>query len=299
MNKRIFMLGDSHIWGTEHTAPDGKICEYPPKRFSNVELPDYASELPSETTFPYYLDDWKETINLGWPGAGIDTVKDRFIHNVFDILEPNDVVIIYLPSANRTSYGINLGTNFDDNNHSDLYLNGRTIKEYSLSSENITKVDLNWHKKFKTLVSGSTGREKNHLKTLNDMNETELKVLFNNVDTFLNLTVWNQSTRIYNVINTITTINLLANSKNNHNVFFVCDESVVDEKAIKNIKKALGDKVNETVLQWNWNRHIRKDLMQENDKELWIHKYGHFTKQAHQTFALSIKDKFSRLLNEK
>ena len=39
------MLGDSFIWGTEHTAPDGKICNFPKKiqiekiqRFNSYEL---------------------------------------------------------------------------------------------------------------------------------------------------------------------------------------------------------------------------------------------------------------------
>lgn len=307
------MLGDSHIWGTEHTAPDGKICEYPPKKFTSTRL--QTSKFPSETTFPYYLDDWKETVNLGWPGAGIDTIRDRFIHNVFDILEPDDVVVVYLPTGNRTSFVMNLGYNFNNPEQSDLYLKGNSIKDYALSSENITKVGMNWHQLFKTSVTlankdqlklGTTGREKNYLKILDDMNETELKVLFNNVDTFLNLTLWNQSTKIYNVVNTITTIYKLAKSKNNNNVFFVCDEGVVDENkgnhTIKNIKKALGKDINNRVIQWNWNGHIKNYLMPKNkikDSKLWIHKYGHFTKQAHQVFAESIKDKFNRLLNEK
>lgn len=324
MHKRIFMLGDSHIWGTEQTAPDGKICEYPPRIYTKINSPGRITKqlkntsiLPSETTFPYYLDDWKETVNLGWPGAGIDTTRDRFIHKVFDILEPDDVVVMYLPTGNRTSFGMNLGSNFNDPMQSDLYLNGNDIKDYAVSPENITKVGLNWHQLFKTSLGkmyktpnkyqynvGTTDREKRHLKILDDMNETELKVLFNNVDTFLNLTLWNQSTKIYNVINTIITIHKLANSKNNSNIFFVCDESVVDENkgnhTIKNIKKALGEDINSRILQWNWNGHIKNYLMHKNkikDSKLWIHKYGHFTKQAHQVFAESIKDKFDRLLN--
>ena len=112
MNKRIFMLGDSHIWGTEHIAPDGKICEYPKPLLTNHMIPAYASELPSETTFPYYLDDWKETVNLGWPGAAIDTVRDRFVHHVFEKLEPNDVVSIFIPSGSRKKYSIEIGDVF-------------------------------------------------------------------------------------------------------------------------------------------------------------------------------------------
>ena len=310
------MLGDSHIWGTEQTAPDGKMCNYPPRLFREPEKSNF-SVLPSETTFPYYLDDWKETVNLGWPGAGIDTVRDRFVHHVFEQLEPDDVVIIYLPTANRTSYAMKLGIDFNDPLQDQDYLNGHSIEDYALSSENITKVNSNWHTLFKKFATdantgsykgGVTWAEKKYLDEIDKMNDVELKVFFNHIDTFLNLTFWNGSTRIYNLINTVKTIEKMANSKHNFNIFYVCDTNAIAQnkgnRVVKNIKKVLGEDTSKRVLQWNWNDHLNGYLMHKNnikDKKRWIHKFGHFTKLAHKTFAESVKDKFNRIIlqNEK
>lgn len=308
------MLGDSHIWGTEQTAPDGKICNYPARLFRDNNKALVQSGLPSETTFPYYLDKWKETINLGWPGGGIDTIRDRFVHYVFEQLEPDDVVMVYLPTANRTSYAMKIGIDFNDPLQDQDYLNGHSIEDYALSTENITRINSNWHTLFKKFAtdantgsykSGVTSREKRYLNEINKMDDVQLKVFFNNIDTFLNLTLWNNSTRIYNVVNTIKTIEKMANSKDNYNAFYVCDTNIIDQNkgnnVIKNIKKALGEDTTKKVLQWNWNNHLKFYLMQKNkitDKKKWIHKYGHFTKLAHKVFAETIKEKFNRYRNE-
>ena len=307
------MLGDSHIWGTEQTAPDGKICNAPARLFRDPEKND-LSVLPSETTFPYYLDDWKETVNLGWPGGGIDTVRDRFVHHVFEQLEPDDVVIVYLPTAERTSFAMKLGIDFNDPLQDPDYLNGHSVEDYALSSENISRVNSNWHTLFKKIAtdantgsykSGVTWLEKRYLKEIDKMNDVQLKVFFNNIDTFLNLTVWNNSTRIYNVVNTIKTIEKMANSKDNYNAFYVCDTKAIDEdkdnNVKKNINKALGEDTSKKVLQWNFQNHLKFHLMRENkitDRRKWIHKNWHFTKLAHEVFAETIKEKFKRYRNE-
>lgn len=310
MIKRLFMVGDSHIWGTEQTAPDGKICEYPAKLFSLKDGDKKEkSDLPSETTYPYFLDDWDETYNYSWPGHGVDFVTNQFIHRIFDKLEPNDVVSIFFPTGTRRKYQIRLAELFNNSlTYTADYLDGRSLEEFVFANENQQKVNNNWHLNFKELVEMQSDREgysdtdKDAIERFLKLNDTQLKALFLDVDMFLNLTFNNSSSQIYQMIDAVKTIEKLANSKGNHNVFYVVDSSTFDENknnnVVKHVKKVLGDQVSSRVLNWDWANMMEfYYFVRSKTKDIkeWMHEEGHFTAKAHEYFADQIRFKFNAL----
>ena len=151
MDKRIFMLGDSHIWGTEQKDKNGQIVDYPLPVYNNRE-PD-MSNLPSETTWPYFLDDWKQVHNLSRPGFGVDYIRHSFVHEVYDILEPDDVVTIYFPPGNRKSFSQRLSNIFTNRTPHDKI---KSLKHYTFSPDNMRKLNRNWPDTFHNNVFTAT-----------------------------------------------------------------------------------------------------------------------------------------------
>lgn len=303
------MLGDSHIWGTEQTAPDGKICEYPEKIFStkDEEMMKY-SESPSEGTYPYYLDDWNETHNLSWPGHGVDFVLQQFIHKVFERLEPNDVVSIYFPTGNRKKYQIRIADAFNKSHTNYNFLKGRTLEEFVFAPENQMKINRNWHTNFKESIQlqkdreGYSDTDKDAIERFSKLSDTELKALFLDVDMFLHLTFYSSSSQIYQMIDAVKTIEMMAKSKGCSNVFYVVDSSTFDENkgnnVVKHVKQVLGEQVSARILNWDWAYMMEFYYFAKSDtkdKKEWMHEQGHFTKKAHHYFADQIRSKFNQL----
>ena len=309
MNKRLFMVGDSHIWGTEQTAPDGKICEYPAKLFSTKdEFMSKKSDLPSETTYPYFLDDWNETYNYAWPGQGVDFITNQFVHKIFDQLEPNDVVSVYFPTGNRKKYQIRLADVFNKSHANYDFLDGNTLEQFVFAAENQMKINRNWHVNFKEVIELQADREgysdtdKDAIERFLRLNDTQMKALFLDVDMFMNLTFNNSSSQIFQMIDSVKTIEKLANSKGNYNVFYVVDSSTFDENrnnnVVKHVKQVLGDQVTKRILNWDWAYMMEFYYFvrsKTKDKKEWMHEEGHFTAKAHEYFADQIRSKFNQL----
>ena len=197
MNKRIFMLGDSHIWGTEQKDKNGQIVDYPLPVYNNRD-PDF-SNLPSETTWPYFLDDWKQIHNLSRPGFGVDYIRHTFVHEVFDMLEPDDVVTVYFPPGNRKLYSQRLSNVYNNDTPHDKI---KSLKHYTFSADNMRKVNRNWPDTFRDNIHTKTdeelvsGFDRSSTERFLRFNDTEYKQFVLNVDTVLDLTFYNSSSLI-------------------------------------------------------------------------------------------------------
>ena len=294
------MLGDSHIWGTEQTAPDGLICDWPHgnrKGFSN---------LPSETTFPYFLDDWKEVVNLAWPGFGVDFVVDRFIHKVFDILEPDDNIVIFMPTGTRKLYAkSSVSDIFNQIRHKDFF-EENPLEDHIFRAEVFEKYNSTWPEIcYDDIVyeykknNGFTDNDDEAFEEFLSFNETQrMKWIMDSI-LFMNLTFNNSANQIFNALNAIVTIDKLAKSKGCPNVFFVIDTSAIDTNTqnitIRNMKYALGKKISERILCTDWSVKMHSFYFHKSkikDKERWVHPEGHFTNTAHEFFARQIKVQF-------
>ena len=294
MDKRIFMLGDSHIWGTEQKDRNGKIVDYPLPVYNNRE-PD-MSNLPSETTWPYFLDDWKQVHNLSRPGFGVDYIRHTFVHEVFDILEPDDVVTVYFPPGNRKLYSQRLSNVYNNDTPHDKI---KSLKHYTFSADNMRKMNRNWPDTFRGNIQVKTdeelvsGFDRSSTERFLKFNDTEYKQFVLNVDTFLD---------------TLLIIEKMANSKGNNNIFYVIDSKTLwdepNNDVKENIKTVLGEKVSERILNWNWIFDMEFDFFKQSgtkDIKEWMHPEGHFTKEAHLYFADLVKEKVNmiRVQNEK
>ena len=307
MNKRIFMLGDSNIWGTEHTAPDGKLCEWPVPGIEPVD-PKY-SKLPSETTYPYFLDDWKETVNLSWPGFGIDFVVDRFIHKILDQLEPDDVVSVFLPNNARKMYARpRLSSLFNEKDFEGV-LKEKTPEEVVFNPAILGKVNNVWSEIIldevqKSNIPGLTDNDHEAYERFLSFDETRRKQFYIDADLFMSLTFYNSATQIYNVINSIITIERLARAKKCPNIFYVVgsdslDQNTKNNTTIKNIKTVLGKDICERILCWDWHQKMNNFYFYRSktkDKKEWRHEGLHFTAFAHKFFADQIKVQFQKRL---
>ena len=309
MDKRIFMLGDSHIWGTEQKDRNGKIVDYPLPVYNNRE-PD-MSNLPSETTWPYFLDDWKQVHNLSRPGFGVDYIRHTFVHEVFDILEPDDVVTVYFPPGNRKLYSQRLSNVYNNDTPHDKI---KSLKHYTFSSDNMRKLNRNWPDTFRGNIQVKTdeelvsGFDRSSTERFLKFNDTEYKQFVLNVDTFLDLTFFNSSSMIYQLLDTLLIIEKMANCKGNNNIFYVIDSKTLwdepNNDVKENIKTVLGEKVSERILNWNWIFDMEFDFFKQSgtkDIKEWMHPEGHFTKEAHLYFADLVKEKVNmiRVQNEK
>ena len=314
MHKRIFMLGDSNIWGTEHIAPDGKICESP--YLSMVEIDPKYSKLPSETTYPYFLDDWKETVNLAWPGFGIDYVVDRFIHKILDPLEPDDVVSVFLPMNARKMYARPRLSSFFNEKDFEGVLKDKTIDEVVFTPSVLGKVNNRWTEiienevlEHKDVVKGFdrhglTNNDKEAYERFLSFDSTRKKQFFIDSDLFMRLTFYNSATQIYNLINAIVTIERLARAKKCPNIFYVIASDSIDQNTnnnatIKNIKTVLGKDICERILCWDWHNKMKGYYFHKSkikDKKQWQHEGLHHTAFAHQYFADQIKAQFLKRL---
>ena len=309
MDKRIFMLGDSHIWGTEQKDRNGKIVDYPLPVYNNRE-PD-MSNLPSETTWPYFLDDWKQVHNLRRPGFGVDFIRHTFVHEVFDILEPDDVVTVYFPPGNRKLYSQRLSNVYNNDTPHDKI---KSLKHYTFSADNMRKMNRNWPDTFRGNIQVKTdeelvsGFDRSSTERFLKFNDTEYKQFVLNVDTFLDLTFFNSSSMIYQLLDTLLIIEKMANSKGNNNIFYVIDSKTLwdepNNDVKENIKTVLGEKVSERILNWNWIFDMEFDFFKQSgtkDIKEWMHPEGHFTKEAHLYFADLVKEKVNmiRVQNEK
>ena len=309
MDKRIFMLGHSHIWGTEQKDRNGKIVDYPLPVYNNRE-PD-MSNLPSETTWPYFLDDWKQVHNLSRPGFGVDYIRHTFVHEVFDILEPDDVVTVYFPPGNRKLYSQRLSNVYNNDTPHDKI---KSLKHYTFSADNMRKMNRNWPDTFRGNIQVKTdeelvsGFDRSSTERFLKFNDTEYKQFVLNVDTFLDLTFFNSSSMIYQLLDTLLIIEKMANSKGNNNIFYVIDSKTLwdepNNDVKENIKTVLGEKVSERILNWNWIFDMEFDFFKQSgtkDIKEWMHPEGHFTKEAHLYFADLVKEKVNmiRVQNEK
>lgn len=309
MDKRIFMLGDSHIWGTEQKDKNGQIVDYPLPVYNNRD-PDF-SNLPSETTWPYFLDDWKQIHNLSRPGFGVDYIRHTFVHEVFDMLEPDDVVTVYFPPGNRKLYSQRLSNVYNNDTPHDKI---KSLKHYTFSADNMRKVNRNWPDTFRDNIHTKTdeelvsGFDRSSTERFLRFNDTEYKQFVLNVDTFLDLTFYNSSSMIYQLLDTLLIIEKMANSKGNNNIFYVIDSKTLwdepSDDVKENIKTVLGEKVSERILNWNWIFDMEFDIFKQSgtkDIKEWMHPEGHFTKEAHLYFANLIKEKVNviRVQNEK
>ena len=309
MDKRIFMLGDSHIWGTEQKDKNGQIVDYPLPVYNNRD-PD-MSNLPSETTWPYFLDDWKQVHNLSRPGFGVDYIRHSFVHEVFDMLEPNDVVTVYFPPGNRKLYSQRLSNVYNNDTPHDKI---KSLKHYTFSSYNMRKLNRNWPDTFRDNVHIKTdeelvsGFDRSSTERFRRFNDTEYKQFVLNVDTFLDLTFYNSSSMIYQLLDTLLIIEKMANCKGNNNIFYVIDSKTLwdepSDDVKENIKTVLGEKVSERILNWNWIFDMEFKFFKQSDtKDIkeWMHPEGHFTKEAHLYFADLVKEKVNmiRVQNEK
>lgn len=298
------MLGDSHIWGTEQTSPDGLICDWPEGGYNKG-----YSNLPSETTFPYFLDDWKEVVNLSWPGFGIDFIVDRFIHKVFDQLEPDDNIVIYLPTGARKMYAKTFVSQIYNQKRDKDFFEQHPLSDHLHSGNVLEKYNAKWPEIFyNTLIhdyddylirNGLTDNDKQAFEELLSLSETQRKKWLMDSILFMNLTFNRSANQIYNALNAIVTIDKLAKSKDCHNVFFVIDTSTIDTNTqnitIRNARLALGKDISKKILCTDWtekmiNFYFAKSKIK--DKKRWIHSEGHFTKIAHEYFANQIKDQF-------
>lgn len=307
------MLGDSHIWGTEQKDKNGQIVDYPLPVYNNRE-PD-MSNLPSETTWPYFLDDWKQVHNLSRPGFGVDYIRHCFVHEVFDMLEPDDVVTVYFPPGNRKSFSQRLSNIFTNRTpHDKIKSLKKSLKHYTFSPDNMRKLNRNWPDTFHTNVLTATDEELvtefDRLSTerFKKFNDTEYKQFVLDVDTFLNLTFYNSSSMIYQLLDTIEIIEKMSKSKGNNNVFYVIDSKTLwdepNDDVKENIKSVLGEKTTKRILNWNWIFDMEfKFFKQSGTKDIkdWMHPEGHFTKEAHLYFADLVKEKVNmiRVQNEK
>ena len=309
MDKRIFMLGDSHIWGTEQKDKNGQIVDYPLPVYNNRD-PNF-SNLPSETTWPYFLDDWKQVHNLSRPGFGVDYIRHTFVHEVFDMLEPDDVVTVYFPPGNRKLYSQRLSNVYNNDTPHDKI---KSLKHYTFSADNMRKVNRNWPDTFRDNIHTKTdeelvsGFDRSSTERFLRFNDTEYKQFVLNVDTFLDLTFYNSSSMIYQLLDTLLIIEKMANSKGNNNIFYVIDSKTLwdepSDDVKENIKTVLGEKVSERILNWNWIFDMEFDIFKQSgtkDIKEWMHPEGHFTKEAHLYFADLIKEKVNviRVQNEK
>ena len=309
MDKRIFMLGDSHIWGTEQKDKNGQTVDYPLPVY-NTRDPD-MSNLPSETTWPYFLDDWKQVHNLSRPGFGVDYIRHTFVHEVFDILEPDDVVTVYFPPGNRKLYSQRLSNVYNNDTPHDKI---KSLKHYTFSADNMRKMNRNWPDTFRDNVHIKTdeelvsGIDRSSTERFLKFNDTEYKQFVLNVDTFLDLTFFNSSSMIYQLLDTLLIIEKMANSKGNNNIFYVIDSKTLwdepNNDVKENIKTVLGEKVSERILNWNWIFDMEFDFFKQSgtkDIKEWMHPEGHFTKEAHLYFADLVKEKVNmiRVQNEK
>lgn len=309
MDKRIFMLGDSHIWGTEQKDKNGQIVDYPLPVYNNRD-PDF-SNLPSETTWPYFLDDWKQVHNLSRPGFGVDYIRHTFVHEVFDMLEPDDVVTVYFPPGNRKLYSQRLSNVYNNDTPHDKI---KSLKHYTFSADNMRKVNRNWPDTFRDNIHTKTdeelvsGFDRSSTERFLRFNDTEYKQFVLNVDTFLDLTFYNSSSMIYQLLDTLLIIEKMANCKGNNNIFYVIDSKTLwdepSDDVKENIKTVLGEKVSERILNWNWIFDMEFDIFKQSgtkDIKEWMHPEGHFTKEAHLYFADLIKEKVNviRVQNEK
>ena len=309
MDKRIFMLGDSHIWGTEQKDKNGQIVDYPLPVYNNRD-PDF-SNLPSETTWPYFLDDWKQVHNLSRPGFGVDYIRHTFVHEVFDMLEPDDVVTVYFPPGNRKLYSQRLSNIYNNDSPHDKI---KSLKHYTFSADNMRKVNRNWPDTFRDNIHTKTdeelvsGFDRSSTERFLRFNDTEYKQFVLNVDTFLDLTFYNSSSMIYQLLDTLLIIEKMANCKGNNNIFYVIDSKTLwdepSDDVKENIKTVLGEKVSERILNWNWIFDMEFDIFKQSgtkDIKEWMHPEGHFTKEAHLYFADLIKEKVNviRVQNEK
>ena len=301
------MLGDSNIWGTEHTAPDGKICESPYLGMDDID-PKY-SKLPSETTYPYFLDDWKEIVNLAWPGFGIDYVVDRFIHKILDPLEPDDVVSVFLPMNTRKMYARPRLSSFFNDKDFEGRLKDKTIDEVVFTPSVLGKVNNRWTEIIEDEVQrnndrpGLTDNDNEAYKRFLSFNSTRRKQFFIDSDLFMRLTFYNSATQIYNVINAIITIERLAQAKKCPNIFYVIASDSFDENknntTVKNVRTVLGKDICERILCWDWHEKMKRFYFHKSkikDMKQWQHEGLHFTAFAHQYFADQIKVQFQKRL---
>ena len=304
MHKRLFILGDSHIWGTEHTSPDGLACEWPGANKINKGY----SDLPSETTFPYFLDDWKQVINLAWPGFGVDYVVERFIHDIFDKLEPDDNVVVFLPNGTRKMYAKELISNIFNQKRDKDYFDDKPLGDLIFNGGSLDKFNQSWPETFPEDVvreyevnGGFTKSDDDAVNEFKSLDKTQrLKWLMDSA-LFMNLTYLSSASQIYNALNAILTIDKLAKAKGCYNTFFIIDSGAydTDDRIItnNNIKNALGKDISDRILESNWSDNMIDYYFHKSkikDIKDWMHEEDHFTAFAHKFFAEHIKNRFNK-----
>ena len=304
MHKRAFMLGDSFIWGTEHTAPDGKICNFPPRKYNRKDPKDQQfSELPSEKTWPYFIDDWQETVNLADTGHGIDLVRQRFTHEIFPVLEPDDTVFVYLPTLYRKKYANNIVRLMNDIRPGgvDRLINNNE-KNWLLDHSHQLKFNNNWYDVFMdTQVQDAhyfTDRENRSAEFLRNLNDVEKKQAFLYITSIFDLTINSTDNMIFDVADCIITIDSMAQAKGCSNVFYAIETNGFSEKIRDFVMKTVGE-TKQRVICWHWvNRMLKMRKEYKKTEKEWICPDGHFTELAHQMFANEIKDDINRLRKE-
>lgn len=304
MHKRAFMLGDSFIWGTEQMSPDGKECSYPPRKYNrNINLREHLklSQLPSEKTWPYFIDDWHTTVNLADTGHGIDLVKHRFTHEVFPILEPDDTVFVYLPTLFRKKYTANIARLMNDITKKDELIYN-DIKSFLLDNSGQQKFNRNWFEVFMEKLGNElyfTDKENDSKEFLNNLNDQKKKEAFIYIDSILDLTIHSTDNMIFDIADCILTLELMAEAKGCSNVFYVLETNGFSKNIKDNILKAIGKPASSRIICWHWVNHMLKLRVKKKKTEKeWIHQEGHFTDLAHRMFANDVKDQVNRLRKE-